>query len=38
MKLVEGFMKFAEEQNIDANNIFTDKGEGYTIISFGEEG
>ena len=38
MKLAEGFMKFAEEQNIDANNIFTDKGEGYTIISFGEEG
>ncbi len=38
MKLVEGFMKFAEEQNINANDIFTDKGDGYTIISFGEEG
>jgi len=38
MKLVPRFMKFADEQQLNKEDIFTQKDEGYTLISFGEEG
>lgn len=37
MSLVEDFLKFAEEQEINPNDIYKEKGESYTIVSFGEQ-
>jgi len=38
MNLVNDFMEFAKEQQLNEEDIFTEKAEGYTVISFGEEG
>lgn len=38
MSLLNDFFKFAKEQGISEEDIYKEKGEGYTIVSFGEQG
>lgn len=38
MSLIDDFLKFAKEQEINQEDIFMEKGDNYTIASFGEQG
>ena len=38
MNLVEAFYRYTEKLEINKENIHEEKGEGFTLLSFGEQG